>query len=144
MLRVAAPPAGGLLGVLLLARPDRLARENAIARHIEEIVDVDSERVRSLPSEAECELFEEEFKKFAAFADDCGVGALPATGHTVAFYLMELLASGASLNDIADATAGIKHVHEMAQQYLDWAPIHAALEFAIQERNPGTGNARLA
>ena len=130
MFQVNSPQSsGGLLGNLCWPG----WREVIIGRYVEETVDVDSERVRSLPSEAECELFEEEFGRFCSFANDLGVGALPATGHTVAFYLLDLLLNGVSMDEIAAAAAAIKHAHEMARRYLDLAPIQAALEFAIKE-----------
>jgi hypothetical protein len=134
MSQTACPPAGGLLDGPFSDWSERIAREAAIAAHIEKTVDVGFERIQSLPAEAECELFQEEFEKFAAFASSCGVSALPATGHTVALYMIDLLFNGASLDAIADAVAGIKFAHEMARQYLDWAPIDAALEFAMQEK----------
>jgi hypothetical protein len=33
---------------------------------------------------------------------------------------------------VADAAAGIAYAHRMAKQYLDWAPIDAALDYAIE------------
>ena len=110
-------------------------REAHVARHVEDVIDVESERERALPSKAGCKLFKAEFERFAAFARELGLGALPATGHTVAFYILDLLANGASLDEIATAIAAVEHAHEMAQKYLDWMPIAAALEFANEARD---------
>ena len=74
-------PRGGV-AMRLSARREREAQ---VARHVEDVVNVESERERALPSRAECKLFEAEFERFAAFARSLGLGALPATGHTAAF-----------------------------------------------------------
>jgi hypothetical protein len=123
----------GLLSELFLDQSNRFALEAAIARHVEQAVDVDSERIQFLPSEATCELFEQEFERFAAFADGLGVSALPANGHTAAFYLLDMLANDASLDEIATAAAAIRYAHTMGQRYVEWLPIAAALEFAITQ-----------
>jgi hypothetical protein len=125
---VESSPTRGLLGGLF--ELGWLARENLIVDHIEEMLDVG----RELPSEADRELFTAEFGKFARWAAEQGLRPLPALGHVVAAYVLDLLFDGASLDDIADAVAGIKFAHEMGREYLDWAPIDAALEFAIQEK----------
>src|SRR5262245_56895051 len=89
----------------------RSPREIDIANHVESVVDVASERLASLPSGAECELFEVEFLTFAHYAQALGVGALPAAGHTVALYILELHCAGASLDEIATVVAAVKHAH---------------------------------
>ena len=110
--------------------PGWLTRERVIVDQIEEMLPVEYD----LPPESDRELYEAEFEKFEEWADRQGLLSLPASGHVVAAYLMDLvLMSEASLDDIATAAAAIKFSHEMARQYLDWAPIHAALDFAIEE-----------
>jgi hypothetical protein len=110
----------------------RMAREDEIAALVEEAVDIDP--YRSMPRPDDRELFRKIFGRFADWAQRSGLSALPASGHTVAFYLMEMRLIGAGPNDIAAAADAIRFTHEMARQYLDWAPIHAALDFAIQEK----------
>ena len=121
-------PTGGLLERIF--GHGWLAREKLIADHIEDMLEVEHD----LPSKADRKLFADRFEKFAAWADEQGVPSLPACGHVVAAYVLDLLFDGASLDDIADAVASVKFAHEMARQYLDWAPIHAALDFAIEEK----------
>src|SRR5262245_24137808 len=113
--------------------PDRPFRETFIARHVEEVVNVTAERAQSLPPDAELELLEAEFGKFAAFAEGIGVAALPATGHVAAFYVLDLLANDASMDEIGSAVAAIKFAHEINQHFLDWCPIAAVLDFAAAE-----------
>lgn len=43
-----------------------------------------------------------------------------------------LLRSTRIARSVADAAAGIAYAHRMAKQYLDWAPIDAALDYAIE------------
>ena len=132
-MEIIAPPAGGQAGYLSLDRTARLARENAIMRYVESVIDVGLERSLVLPSPRDCEKYKEEFLRFAAFAKMLNVGSLRATGHTVALYLLDRLAYGARPDELATAVAGIAHAHEMAERYLDWTPIRAALNFAIRE-----------
>jgi hypothetical protein len=63
-----------------------------------------------------------------------GASALPASGHVAAFWLLDLLANGATLDEVATAAAGIKLAHDTTQTFLDWAPIQAALDFAIESK----------
>src|SRR5262245_36971286 len=107
-----------------------LQKERIIADEIEDMLQVQYD----LPSLADRELFVVEFNKFADWAESQGLLFLPASGHVVAAYVLDRLFDDASLNDIADAVGAVKFAHEMARQYLDWAPIDAALEFAIQEK----------
>ena len=107
-----------------------LQKERIIADEIEDMLQVQYD----LPSLADRELFVVEFNKFANWAESQGLLFLPASGHVVGAYVLDRLFDDASLNDIADAVASVKLAHEMARQYLDWAPIDAALEFAIQEK----------
>src|SRR5262245_11311281 len=109
----------------------RMKREDEIAALVEEAVDVG--HYRALPAASERELFQELFARFACWAQRSRLSALPASGHTVAFYLMELRLNGVPLEKIASTAAAIKFTHEMARQYLDWAPISAALDFAVAE-----------
>jgi hypothetical protein len=112
-----------------LSRPDRFVREEAIVRHIERLVDVNRERILSLPSRERCDLFETENERFADFAHRIGVRVLPANGHTVAFFVLDLFDRGASRDEIETAVEAIHYMHQMTHCYLDWLPIHAALEF---------------
>jgi hypothetical protein len=122
-------PSGGLLDLFGL-----LTRENIIVQEIEDLLEVKYD----LPSADDRELFLVEFNKFVRWADEQGLCPLPALGHVVAAYALDLLFDGASVDDIADAVAGIKFAHEMGREYLDWAPIDAALEFAMQEKGNKT------
>src|SRR5215472_2173654 len=141
MLQIIAPPAGGQANYLSLDRTARLARENAIKRHVESTVDVWAER--ALPDRTRCAKYEKEFLRFRAFAKAIDVGSLPASGHTVALYLLDRLANGAQPGELANAAAAVAHVHAMAERYLDWAPIHAALNFATKDaENAHPDNAR--
>jgi hypothetical protein len=124
-------PSGGLLDLFGLR-----ARENIIVEEIEDLLEVKYD----LPSADDRELFVVEFNKFFRWADEQGLCSLPALGHAVAAYVLDLLFDGASLDDIADAVAGIKFAHEMGREYLDWAPIDAALEFAMQEKGNRTND----
>jgi hypothetical protein len=126
----ACRPSGGPLGALF----GLLVRENIIVDEIEDLLEVKYD----LPSASDRELFAVEFNKFSRWADEQGLRPLPALGHVVAAYVLDLLFDDASLNDIADAVAGIKFAHEMGREYLDWAPIDAALEFAVQAKGNKT------
>jgi hypothetical protein len=110
--------------------PSWFARETEIARHVEAVIDVDLERGQSFPSRAERDRFQTEFQRFAEWAGDMGVAALPASGHVAAFYLIDLLLDGATANDIAIAARSITFTHDMAREYLDQIPIRAALDYA--------------
>jgi hypothetical protein len=133
MLDVAArQPSDGALAALF----GLFAREEIVVQEIEDLLEVKYD----LPSASDRELFVVEFNKFVRWADEQGVCPLPALGHVVAAYALDLLFDGASLDDIADAVAGIKFSHEMGRKYLDWAPIDAALEFAIQEKGNRTND----
>jgi hypothetical protein len=118
------------------ARFGLLVRENIIVEEIEGLLEVKYD----LPAASDRELFAVEFEKFSRWADKQGLRPLPALGHVVAAYVLDLLFDDASPNDIGDAVAGIKFAHEMARQYLDWAPIDAALEFVIQEKGSKTND----
>jgi hypothetical protein len=143
MLEIITPPARGQTSYLSLDRRARLARENAIMRYVESVIDVGLERALALPDPWDCARYEEEFRRFADFARKLNVGSLQASGHTVGLYVLDRLAYGARLDELANAVAGIAHAHEMAERYLDWAPIRAALDFAIKDADDAdTDNAR--
>jgi hypothetical protein len=143
MLEIIAPPAGGQASYLSLDRTARPARENAIMRHVESVIDVGLERSLVLPDPWDCARYEEEFRRFADFAMALDVGFLPASGHTVALYLLDRLANGARPDELATAAAGIAHAHTMAACHLEWTPIHAALNFATKDAdNAHPDNAR--
>jgi hypothetical protein len=116
-------PRGGPLGF------DRIGRETFIMEYIEDLLCIQ----RECHADDERMALSTEFERFAAFARSIHVPSLPATGHAVAFWLLELLANGASLDAIAAAAHAIKHAHEVTRNYLDWTPIAAALDFAIEE-----------
>ena len=107
----------------------RMKREDEIASLVETAVDVVP--YRSLPSEDDREQYQRAFARFADWAQRSGLSALPASGHTVAFYLMELHLNGVPIDAIAITAAAMKFTHEMARQFLDWAPINAALDFCV-------------
>jgi hypothetical protein len=110
----------------------RMKREDEIAALVEEAVDVDP--YRQMPPISEREEYQRAFARFADWAQRSGLCALPAAGHTVAFYLMEQSLNGASLDEIGTTAAAIKFTHEMARQYLDWAPVGAALDFCVKDQ----------
>jgi hypothetical protein len=128
----ACRPSGGAL----LALFGLIARENIIVQEVEDFLEVKYD----LPSSSDRERFAAEFNKFSRWADEQGLRPLPALGHVVAAYVLDLLFDDASLNDIGDAVAGIKFAHEMGRKYLDWAPIDAALEFAVQTKGNTTND----
>jgi hypothetical protein len=104
----------------------QLEKESVIVGQIEQML-----KVRYiLPSETERERFALEFKKFAQWADKQGLGFLPASGHVVAAFLLDIISAGAASEDVEHAAAGIVFAHELARQYLDLAPIRAALDVA--------------
>jgi hypothetical protein len=109
---------------------DQLACEAAIVCQIERVMDVNRRRIQILPSRARCDAFYVENTRFADFAERIGVRVLPASGHIVAFYIIDLLDRGVSLDEIETAVEAIRYMHVMTHQYLDWLPIQAALEFA--------------
>ena len=125
MAYVDALPRGGLIGF------DRAEREAAVMRHIEDALIVR----RDLPPDAECQFLASEFARFAAFARHMDVSPLPASGHVVAFWLMDLIARDATLDEIATSAFAIKFAHDTTRNFLDWAPINAALDFAIEHRS---------
>ena len=86
----------------------------------------------SNPSVALHEVLEAEFADFESWCDCQGLRALPTNGYIAAAYLIDLAHAGETLDKIADATAAISYAHNMARQYLDWAPINAALDY-VQE-----------
>ena len=133
MLEIITPLARGQVSYLPHDRAVRPVRENAIMRHVESVIDVGLERLSMLPDARTCARYEEEFRRFADFAMALDVGRLPARGHTVALYLLDRLDNGARPDELATAVAGIAHAHTMAERYLDWAPIRAALDFAIRD-----------
>ena len=120
---------GGLLAAFAI---DWLEKEAIIAEQIEDMLDVEYD----LPSATDQKLFAALFDRFADWADSQGLKSLPASGHVVAAYILDLHFDGASAQSIADAVASIKLAHEMAREYLDWAPIHAALDFVTEELTP--------
>jgi hypothetical protein len=146
MLEIIAPLASGQASYLSLDRAaTRLARENAIMRHVESVIDVGLERSLVLPDPRDCARYEEEFRRFADFAMALDVGFLPASGHTVALYLLDRLANGARPGELATVAAGVAHAHTMAACHLEWTPIHAALNFSLKDADnghPDTARAR--
>jgi hypothetical protein len=109
-----------------------LVNEDLVTSYVESAVNVDRERAQSVPSQADCELFEAEFRRFATFARGHGLRALPARGHSVALYVLTSSAAGASLDQIATAVTAIKHAHDMVGAHLDLMPINAAMEVAVR------------
>jgi hypothetical protein len=100
-------------------------KEAIIANQIEAALPV---RYR-LPSEADQKLFAALFAQFSEWCVEEGLRDLPASGFVVAAYLLDLHFAGAGEQAIGDAIAAIRHAHECAQRWVDWAPINAALDF---------------
>jgi hypothetical protein len=67
--------------------------------------------------------YEREFKKFAKWCDTHGLQVMPASGHVVAAYLLDLVFDGKSPDEILQAATSIAFAHELAQHFLDLAPI---------------------
>jgi hypothetical protein len=88
-------------------------------------------------SRDEALLLESEFADFEAWCDCQGLRALPANAHIAAAYLIDLVHDGATLDKIADAAAAISYAHNRTREYLDWAPINAALDYAITNSTKG-------
>jgi hypothetical protein len=103
---------------------DTLARERVMRDHIEGITGMCGTPLTA----REQNVFAEEFRQFANWASQCGVRSLPASGHVVAFYLMDLQTDGALTGDIERAADAIEAVHETSGNYLDTRPIAAALK----------------
>jgi hypothetical protein len=104
-----------------------MLKEQIITDQIESLLGV-----APIPSISEQRLLEAEFCQFEDWCDAQGLRSLPACGHVAAAYIVDLVLDGASIDKVADAAAGIAYAHRMAKQYLDWAPIDAALDYAIE------------
>jgi hypothetical protein len=104
-------------------------KEAIIANQIEAALPV---RYR-LQCEADQRLFAALFAHFQRWCVEQGLRDLPASGFVVAAYLLDLHFAGAGEQAAGDAIAAIEHAHDCAQQWLDWAPIHAALDFICDQ-----------
>jgi hypothetical protein len=75
--------------------------------------------------------YEREFEKFARWCDAQGLQVTPASGgHVAAAYLLDCVFDGAPVTEVEIAAQAIQYAHELARQFLDLAPIRAALAFA--------------
>jgi hypothetical protein len=86
-----------------------------------------------LPCEADQRLFVALFGHFQRWCAEQGLRDLPASGFVVAAYLLDLHFAGTGDQAIGDAVAAIEYAHACAQQWLDWAPINAALAFICDQ-----------
>jgi hypothetical protein len=109
---------------------DTLARERVMKDHVEGVCGMSS---GTRLSDRERGEFAEEFRHFESWARECGVRSLPASGHVVGFYLLDLQTDGALVGDIERAADAIVAVHEASGNYLDVRPIAAALR-AVHKR----------
>jgi hypothetical protein len=106
---------------------DAQTKEGVLIGQIESLL-----RVRYyLPPERE--VYALKFKGFGGWCEQQGLRALPASGHVAAAYLLDLHFGGASLDEIETAGKAILYAHEMAQQFIDDAPMRAAVVFAMQK-----------
>jgi hypothetical protein len=78
--------------------------------------------------------YEREFKKFAQWCDVQGLQPMPTNGHVVAAFLLDLVFDGKSPDEIMQAANAVAYAHELAQQYLDLAPMRAAIVYARMDR----------
>jgi hypothetical protein len=104
---------------------DTLARERVMRDHVEGVTGMSDKQALTPRDRAE---FADEFCRFANWASQCGVRSLPASGHVVGFYLLDLQTDGALAGDIEKAADAIVAIHEGSGNYLDLRPIAAALK----------------
>jgi hypothetical protein len=104
---------------------DTLARERVMRDHLEGVTGMSKGTDLSA---REREEFADEFCRFANWASGCGVRSLPASGHVVGFYLLDLQTDSALTGDIERMADAIVAVHSASGNYLDLRPIEAALK----------------
>jgi hypothetical protein len=112
-----------------------LQREREIARHIEDVIDLDAERGRTFPTDAERRRYARSFNRFKEWAAEHGVPALPCTGYTAAMYLLDMLVYREPLGEIECAGDAIRFTHDMAEYYLDRTPIDAVMALTARGRS---------
>jgi hypothetical protein len=111
---------------------DHATKEGVIAGQIETLLRV---RYYLPPIEVRAE-YEIAFKNFAQWADAQGLQALPASGHVAAAYLLDLVFAGKAFDEVKIVAEALFFAHELAQQYIDIAPMRAALIFAMRGEQP--------
>jgi hypothetical protein len=78
-------------------------------------------------------------RQFARFADWVAFYSLrpPVNGYVIAGYLLELVSSGAGLDDVNEAAEAIRFTYALRRVPLDLEPINAALALAAAQLSPG-------
>jgi hypothetical protein len=90
---------------------------------------LNAERGRGWPSDAQHVRIKQDFRRFAEWARRSGVGVLPASAYSVARYLIEMAQHGASREVFERTANAVLFVHYAAEQFIDHAPILAALAY---------------
>jgi hypothetical protein len=107
---------------------DARTREGVLIGQIESLL-----KVRYYPPQPAVRArYKREFKKFEKWCDAQGLPVLPASGHTCAAFLLDLVFDGVPVADVEIAAQAIFYAHDLAQYYLDLAPMRAAIVFARQ------------
>ena len=76
-----------------------------------------------------------DFRQFLDWAAFYGL-PMPVGGEEIAAYLLELTVDGASLNDIKRTARAIVNGYAKRRQFLDLAPIRAAIKIAQAQLDP--------
>jgi hypothetical protein len=108
------------------------AREDELGQFVEHLLGeiLEDEHVRTRPDDVTWQLYLKEFREFTAWAGELGIGSLPATGQTVALYLVNSRINHDTTHAALKLTAkAIEFVHEVDRKFLDRLPIAAALEW---------------
>jgi hypothetical protein len=78
----------------------------------------------------------DEFDQLVDWARFYGL-RMPVSGEEVATYLLEMMADGASLDDVRRAANAIAACYAQRRRFLDLVPIKAALKIAAAQLSPG-------
>lgn len=96
---------------------------------------IEVEHRKAWPEPAELEFYREAYRHFAEWAESYGL-RLPATGHAVAAYLLELAADGVPVTDLARLADAIAFHYSLDRAYLDPEPINAAIALLAAQTSP--------
>src|SRR5262245_9254237 len=92
-----------------------LPNEIEIVAQVERILNVDA----YYPSAQARAQFACEFDSFARWCEEQDLRPLPACGHVVAAWLLDLIYAGASEREVWCAAAGLRFMHDSARQWLN-------------------------
>jgi hypothetical protein len=95
---------------------------------------IEAEHARTWPKH-QLRFYAEEFGRFAGWAHSCGL-TLPANGHIIAAYLLEMVADGATLRQLERSADAIAFHYATHRTYLDPQPISAALALVAAQTAP--------